>query len=251
MKISPLLTLIAMLIGVLPAVAADSAILRNGFSITHQHRQVLGSVTRLYLDGDQSFVDIPNSEIDHFEAAPEAPKQTSALTPPIQPMPNPLPTFDLNRAVTSASSTYQLDPDLVTSVIRAESNFNISARSPKGAQGLMQLMPQTATQLGVQNAFDPQANVEGGTRYLRQLLERYDFDLIKALAAYNAGPERIDQYHGVPPYYETKAYVARIVRDFNKKKLAAKSAVSPNPTKKISTPASQLHSQTTRPPSTH
>ena len=145
----------------------------------------------------------------------------------------PLPTFDLNRAVTSASSTYQLDPDLVTSVIRAESNFNISARSPKGAQGLMQLMPQTATQLGVQNAFDPQANVEGGTRYLRQLLERYDFDLIKALAAYNAGPERIDQYHGVPPYYETKAYVARIVRDFNKKKLAAKSAASPNPPKRF------------------
>jgi len=90
----------------------------------------------------------------------------------------------------------------------------------------MQLMPQTATQLGVQNAFDPKANVEAGTRYLRELLERYNFDLIKALAAYNAGPQRIDQYHGVPPYYETKAYVARIVRDFNKKKLAAKSATA-------------------------
>jgi soluble lytic murein transglycosylase-like protein len=86
------------------------------------------------------------------------------------------------------------------------------------------LMPQTASQLGVQNAFDPQANVEGGARYLRELLERYDFDLIKALAAYNAGPQRVEQYGGVPPYYETKAYVARIVRDFNKKKLAAKAA---------------------------
>jgi soluble lytic murein transglycosylase-like protein len=88
----------------------------------------------------------------------------------------------------------------------------------------MQLMPQTATQLGVKNAFDPQANVEAGTRYLRELLERYNFDLIKALAAYNAGPQRVEQYNGVPPYYETKAYVARIVRDFNKKKLAAKSS---------------------------
>src|SRR6202020_2990830 len=100
------------------------------------------------------------------------------------------------------------------------SGFNVRAVSPKGAQGLMQLMPQTATQLGVKNAFDPQANVEAGTRYLRELLERYNFDLIKALAAYNAGPQRVEQYNGVPPYYETKAYVARIVRDFNKKKLA-------------------------------
>jgi len=116
-------------------------------------------------------------------------------------------------------------------VIRAESGFNVRAVSPKGAQGLMQLMPQTASQLGVHNAFDPQANVEGGTRYLRELLERYNFDLIKALAAYNAGPQRVEQYGGVPPYYETKAYVARIVRDYNKK-LAAKNASQPSAQKK-------------------
>ena len=84
----------------------------------------------------------------------------------------------------------------------------------------MQLMPQTAAQLGVPNPFDPQANVEGGTRYLRELLERYNFDLVKALAAYNAGPQRVEQYGGVPPYYETRAYVARVVKDFNKKKEA-------------------------------
>ena len=86
--------------------------------------------------------------------------------------------------------------------------------SPKGAQGLMQLMPGTASQLGVPNAFDPQANVEGGTKYLRELLERYNFDLVKALAAYNAGPQRVEQFGGVPPYYETRAYVARIVQGF-------------------------------------
>jgi soluble lytic murein transglycosylase-like protein len=205
----------------LPCLAADSAILRNGFSIRHERREVIGTVTRLYIDGDQSsFVDIPTAEIDHFESILE----TSLSISENKPADNTPQPFDLNEAVRAASGTYQLDPDLVTSVIRAESGFNVRAVSPKGAQGLMQLMPQTASQLGVRNAFDPQANVEAGTRYLRELLERYDFDLVKALAAYNAGPQRIDQYNGVPPYYETKAYVARIVRDFNKKKLAAKSA---------------------------
>ena len=206
------------------AFASDSAILRNGFSITHDHRQAIGSITRLYIDhGQSNFVDIPTADIDHFESLPDPP--TPAVLPqPAAIAPHP---FDLNQTVKDASGAYQLDPDLVTSVIRAESDFNIRALSPKGAQGLMQLMPQTATHLGVHNAFDPQANVEAGTRYLRELLERYNFDLIKALAAYNAGPQRVEQYNGVPPYYETKAYVARIVRDFNKKKLAAKSASTP------------------------
>jgi soluble lytic murein transglycosylase-like protein len=234
------------LLAALPALAADSAILRNGFSIQHHHRQTLGTVTRLYLDNDQSFVDIPNSEIDHFESAPDSP--ASQPTPPPSTTSQP---FDLNRAVTAASSTYQLDPDLVTSVIRAESGFNLRARSAKGAQGLMQLMPQTASELGVRDAFDPQSNVDAGSRYLRQLLERYNFDLIKALAAYNAGPQRIDQYHGVPPYYETQAYVARIVRDFNKKKLAAKAsaaaAVKKNPAPRRT--ASQPMSSTASRPS--
>jgi soluble lytic murein transglycosylase-like protein len=84
----------------------------------------------------------------------------------------------------------------------------------------MQLMPDTANRLGVANAFDPQSNVGGGSRYLRELLERYNFDLIKALAAYNAGPKRVEQYKGVPPYSETRAYVARIVREYNRKKIA-------------------------------
>lgn len=90
----------------------------------------------------------------------------------------------------------------------------------------MQLMPQTASRLGVVNSFDPGDNLEGGTRYLRELLERYNFDLIKALAAYNAGPQRVEQYHGVPPYYETQAYVARIIRDFNRKKLAERKSAA-------------------------
>ncbi len=209
----------------LPSSAADSAILRNGFSIRHERREIIGSVTRLYIDGDRSsFVDIPTAEIDHFESIPDTPTPRTEPERAAAAMSHP---FDLTQAVKDASGTYQLDPDLVTSVIRAESGFNVRAVSPKGAQGLMQLMPQTASQLGVRNAFDPQANVDAGTRYLRELLERYNFDLVKALAAYNAGPQRIDQYNGVPPYYETRAYVARIVRDFNKKKLAAKSTPAP------------------------
>ena len=208
----------------LPALGAESAVLRNGFSIRHERRQVIGTITRLYVDGDDSsFVDIPTAEIDHFEAAPA---DSSAKTHPHPSLPQvsaPHP-LDLTELVNTASGTYRLDPDLVNSVIRAESAFNIRAVSPKGAQGLMQLMPQTASQLGVQNAFDPQANVDGGARYLRELLERYNFDLIKALAAYNAGPQRVEQYGGVPPYSETKAYVARIVRDFNKKKLASRTS---------------------------
>ncbi len=216
----------------LPCPAADSAVLRNGFSIRYERRQVIGTITRLYVDGDNSsFVDVPTEEIDHFEASPveaaalqprkDGPTSHLPLQASAQNIGQPL---DLNEVVRAASGTYRLDPDLVNSVIRAESGFNVRAVSPKGAQGLMQLMPHTASELGVHNAFDPQANVEGGTRYLRELLERYDFDLIKALAAYNAGPQRVEQYGGVPPYYETKAYVARIVRDFNKKKLAAKTS---------------------------
>src|SRR6202050_4379239 len=225
----------------LPCPAADSAVLRNGFSIRHERRQVIGTITRLYMGGDESsFVDVPTLEIDHIEELPaeaaaepdkSAPESAAKLQASAKKI---VPPVGLNEVVNAASGTYLLDPDLVNSVIRAESGFNVHAVSPKGAQGLMQLMPKTASELGVVNAFDPQANVEGGTRYLRELLERYDFDLVKALAAYNAGPQRVEQYGGVPPYYETKAYVARIVRDFNKKKLAANAAA-----KTASQPAGQ------------
>jgi len=200
----------------LPAMASDLAVLHNGFSIRHERREVIGSITRLFVTPDgNSYVDVPTAAIDHFEKdltpAPAAAPTTGAT---------------LREVVDNASSRHHLDPDLVTSVIRAESDFNPHAVSPKGAQGLMQLMPGTASRLGVENAFDPQDNVEAGARYLRTLIERYNFDLKKALAAYNAGPQRVSEYGGVPPYRETQAYVSKIIRDFNRKKLAERKAAA-------------------------
>lgn len=213
----PILFLAILLLAALSASATDIAILNNGFSIRHEHREVIGAVTRLYVSKTDTtgYVDVPTADIIRIE--PDL--STAASTAP--PTANALP--DL---VNTASARYRLDPDLVNSIIHAESDFNPKAVSPKGAQGLMQLMPQTAAHLGVENAMDPGANVEGGTRYLRALLEYYNFNLIKALAAYNAGPQRVDQYRGVPPYSETQAYVAKIVRDFNRKKVAEEKAAA-------------------------
>jgi soluble lytic murein transglycosylase-like protein len=127
--------------------------------------------------------------------------------------------------IASAALRHQIDPDFVASVVKAESGFLPTAVSPRGAQGLMQLMPRTAAELGVRNALDPAENVEGGTTYLRRLLDRYDWDAVKALAAYNAGPQRVEQYGSAPPYPETRAYVARIINDYSRKKQADLSVV--------------------------
>ena len=104
-----------------------------------------------------------------------------------------------------------LEPKLVQSLIQAESAFDRYAVSRKGAQGLMQLMPATARQLGVKDPFDIDQNLEGGTRYLRQMIDRYDGDLVLTLAAYNAGPEAVARYEGVPPYRETRNYIRHVL----------------------------------------
>jgi hypothetical protein len=119
---------------------------------------------------------------------------------------------DLAAMAVAAARRHSLDPDLVQAVVAVESGFRPDAVSPKGAQGLMQLMPATARSLGVMDSFDPASNLDGGTRYLRALIQRYDGDLKRALAAYNAGEGAVARHGGVPPYPETMAYVRKVLQ---------------------------------------
>jgi hypothetical protein len=116
--------------------------------------------------------------------------------------------------IREVSDRYRVDPALVRAVIQTESNWNSRAVSRKGAQGLMQLVPGTAQQLGVNNAFDPKQNLDGGVRYLHSLLERYNGDLDRALAAYNAGPGAVDRAGGIPQYRETRDYVQKVTDSY-------------------------------------
>jgi soluble lytic murein transglycosylase-like protein len=193
--------------------AAEFANLRNGFSLRHEHHEVTGATTRLYMSADPAggYVEVPTAEIESYEPAPPDVQDAAASLAK---------NADLKSIVAAASNEHQIDADFIASVIAAESANNPRAVSRKGAQGLMQLMPATAGKLGVKDSFDPADNVDGGVRYLRELLLQYHGDVAKALAAYNTGPQRVQQYKGVPPYRETHAYVARIIKDFNRKKLA-------------------------------
>lgn len=260
MKFSRTLTVTAiLLLTQISAFAGQIANLRNGFSIHFDRKEQSAKSTRLFTS--TGYLDIATDQITSFEedetpVAPEPPAAAAAAThianPPLvnkaavnQPLAKPLlqaqpaainklaaspntatTAFDLEQVVREASNKNRLDPDFVSSVIMAESNFKTHAVSKKGALGLMQLMPATAAELGVADPFDPRANVEAGTAHLSALLDRYNNDPIKALAAYNAGAHRVKQYNGVPPYRETRAYINKIVRDFNAKKRAQMKAAA-------------------------
>ena len=130
----------------------------------------------------------------------------------------PATSFDVHQLAATAADKHQIDQDFIEAVIRAESAGNPRARSPKGAQGLMQLMPATARSLDVSDPMDPAANLDGGARYLGSLVARYDGNLDKALAAYNAGPGAVDRHNGVPPYKETRGYVKKVMRKYKGKR---------------------------------
>lgn len=198
----------SVLLSVLPYSArADYVLLRNGSRLTVTGYEILGDHYRLHIPG--GFADVRVDDIAAIEP-------TEIFEPSIEPLTENTP---YQKLIREAATRYHLDPDLIHSVIAIESNFNPKAVSPKNARGLMQLMPRTAEFLGVKNAFDPAENIDGGSRYLRDLLAKYKNNLTLALAAYNAGPESVDKYgRRVPPYLETMKYVQRIAKTYAKLK---------------------------------
>src|SRR6201987_2883219 len=191
------------------AAHADYVVLRSGARLNVTGYEILGDKYRIHLKGgvvEGSVDDIVVIEPEEiFEPLPEP---LSEKTP-------------FQKIIRAAAERYGVNADLIHCVIAVESNFNPKAVSPKKARGLMQLLPQTAAQLGVKDIFDPEQNVDGGTRYLRDLLKKYS-TLTLALAAYNAGPQRVDQYgRHVPPYLETMKYVQRIAKSYAKIKADA------------------------------
>ena len=149
----------------------------------------------------------------------------ATTTPPVTPIAPP--PFHIQQLVEKSARAHNIDPLLVQSVIQVESNYNHYAVSPKGAEGLMQLMPGTARMLGVSNSFDPAQNIEAGVKYLRYLQGVYQDDRL-ALAAYNAGPKAVDEYKGTPPYAETQDYVNQVGQRYQtaKQSEATKSAAA-------------------------
>ena len=215
----------------LPVRAAEHITLRNGFELTCDHRGVADRPenVRLYLDAaENNYLDVAPLEIDQAAVLPPDAGAASAKQPAGQTATNPaeLAAPELHELLAVAGAEHDLDVDLLASVVHAESGSRVHAVSRAGAQGLMQLMPATAAQLGVKDSFAPADNVHGGTAYLDSLLKRYHDNLAMALAAYNAGPGAVDRYHGVPPYRETQAYVARIIHEFNRRYAARQAAAA-------------------------
>jgi soluble lytic murein transglycosylase len=124
-------------------------------------------------------------------------------------------TSDFDGLIRQIALSEGVDPLLIRGIVQVESQFNPRARSSKGAMGLMQLMPETATLMGIRDPWDPRENIAGGTRYFSSLMKRYKGDIAKALAAYNAGPGAVDTYNGIPPYQETREYVKNVLAIFN------------------------------------
>lgn len=228
-----------------PLHAAQHITLRNGSEFDCIRQERAGDRIRLYLypatraaSDINNYVEVSADSVVRVETVPDPPPPPA----PVAARPGaphldsemwvrdhanaPLTAAEMRQLLARAGAVHNIDVDLLASVIKAESDGNARAVSRAGAQGLMQLMPATASDLGVHNSFAPDQNITGGTTYLDQLLTRYRDNLALALAAYNAGPAAVDRYHGIPPYRETRTYVARVIREFNRRKLAGISTQS-------------------------
>jgi soluble lytic murein transglycosylase-like protein len=194
--------------------AAEHVVLKTGFRITASKIERQNGV--LYLHTVGGITEVREDQVDEIErddyVAPP-PSPIAASSPKVTEKPK----LSVQEMVTRAAIQHGLPPEIVHSVARAESAYQTGAVSNKGAIGVMQLMPGTAAALQA-DPNDPEQNIEAGTRYLRDLLIKYDGDSVKALAAYNAGPGAVDRYKGVPPYRETITYVDRVLRNYSKLK---------------------------------
>jgi hypothetical protein len=188
-----------------PEVRGEYVVLRSGARLNVTGYALIGDKYRLQMKGGTA--EVPIEDVVSIE-----PEEV------FEPLPEPLsPNTPFHDIIRAAGERYGVDPDLIHCVIAVESNFNPHAISSRNARGLMQLLPGTANRMGVKNIFDPRENVDGGTRYLRTMLERYHNDVTLALAAYNAGPEKVQRYgNRVPPYQETQKYIQRIARGYAK-----------------------------------
>jgi len=224
--------------------AAERVTLRNGFEMRCSHHVEADGRVRLFSSKDESsYIELAPGEIAGVESIPDPPEAPAISQSDLAPGPSAgkrgrhadarLSPEDLHEMLAKAGREHNVDVDLLASLVKAESGGNAHAVSRTGARGLMQLMPATAAELGVEDSFQPEQNVNGGTAYLDALLTDYHDNLALALAAYNAGPAAVAKYHGIPPYYETRAYVARVIHEFNRRvkirrtqaKLAVASAV--------------------------
>ena len=207
--------------------ALERVTLRNGFSydcvrnesIDSNHlRLFLAPASSQAMNQAANFIDLSSESIASVEILPDPPPPTTAPAVPA-------PSQDIPSLLSSAGAQHNIDAELLASIVKAESGGHANAVSHTGARGLMQLMPATARQLGLDDALRPDQNIAGGSSYLDALLSRYDpaddaHGLALALAAYNAGPAAVDRYHGIPPFRETRAYVARVLNEFKRRKLA-------------------------------
>ena len=228
MRLGHGLALLIAVAAVGPSARAEYVALRNGQRLNVTGYELIGDKYRLQMNGGT--VEVRAEDVVAIE-----PEEAFAAIPQPKADPAADPNAPFHEMIQDAAARYKMDVDLITSVIAAESNFDPKAVSRRNARGLMQLMPQTAVKLGVQNVFDPRQNIDGGTRYLRDLLQRYNNNLVLALAAYNAGPERVQRYGNVPPYSETISYVRRVKRTYEQRKREA--AAKPPSAPASSTPA--------------